>query len=154
MASFQRILAAIGVAPSSEGIFACAVNMSRALDAELIVASVINIRDMDIIRRISMMGYDIDGEHYLQGVRQEREDYLAKIMKNVPVGDLRMQTRIEIGNPLDKLLELMEQEKVDMIVMGPKGQTDLEHIMIGSVASKLFRRSPVTVVSYREKHET
>jgi nucleotide-binding universal stress UspA family protein len=35
--------------------------------------------------------------------------------------------------------------------MGVKGSTDLEQIFIGSVAEKLFRRSPVTVISYRDE---
>ncbi len=35
--------------------------------------------------------------------------------------------------------------------MGVKGRTDLEHILIGSVAEKLFERSPVTVISYRDE---
>ena len=40
-----------------------------------------------------------------------------------------------------------------MVVMGPKGRTDLEHVLVGSVASKLFKRSPATVVSYRSESQ-
>jgi nucleotide-binding universal stress UspA family protein len=41
-------------------------------------------------------------------------------------------------------------EKVDLVVMGIKGRTDLEYIFVGSVAEKLFQRSPVPIISYRD----
>jgi nucleotide-binding universal stress UspA family protein len=55
----------------------------------------------------------------------------------------------QIGNPIDELLKLILAEDIDVIVMGPKGRTDLEHILVGSVAEKIFRRSPATIISYR-----
>ena len=56
-----------------------------------------------------------------------------------------------VGNPWDELLKLIVAEEIDVVVMGPKGRTDLEHVLVGSVAEKVFRRSPATVISYRDE---
>ena len=48
-------------------------------------------------------------------------------------------------------LSLEKYSRIDMIVMGVKGRTDLQHAFVGSVADKIFRRSPVTVISYRDE---
>ena len=57
----------------------------------------------------------------------------------------------KVGNPVDELLKLIVKEHIDMVVMGVKGRTGLEHVLIGSVADKLFHNSPVPVVSFRDE---
>jgi nucleotide-binding universal stress UspA family protein len=42
---------------------------------------------------------------------------------------------------------MIVKEDVDMVVMGSRGRMDLEQVLVGSVASKIFRKSPATVVS-------
>ena len=56
------------------------------------------------------------------------------------------------SHSVDELLKTIVKENVDMVVMGLKGRTDLEHVLVGSVAEKLFRKSPVPVVSHRDKN--
>jgi nucleotide-binding universal stress UspA family protein len=63
-----------------------------------------------------------------------------------------MRIIFKVGNPIDELLKLIVKENVDMIVMGVKGHSDLEHVLVGSVAEKLFRRSPVPVISFRDEN--
>jgi nucleotide-binding universal stress UspA family protein len=64
---------------------------------------------------------------------------------------LKIRAIFRVGNPIDELLKLIVEEAVDVVVMGPKGRTDLEHVLVGSVAEKIFRRSPATVISYRDE---
>jgi nucleotide-binding universal stress UspA family protein len=151
MSNFRKIIAALGISEYSRGIFNYAARLATAIDADLTVVHVINSRDVDTVRRISAMGYNVDGEHYLQNVREDRMRFLEDIFSQSAFPRERLHILIQVGNPIEELLKLTLEEDADMIVMGPKGSTDLTHVLVGSVASKLFRHSPITVVSYREE---
>ncbi|WP_262175055.1 universal stress protein [Haloarcula laminariae] len=38
---------------------------------------------------------------------------------------------------------------MDMVVMGTHGRTGLDHYLMGSIAEKVVRRSPVPIVTVR-----
>ncbi len=149
MKKIERIMVALGSARYSKGIFNYAALLAGALNSELIAVNIIHTRDVEAVRSISSLGYNVDGEHYIESIRKEREKFLTAIIEKSGFPEDRVNLIIEVGNPIDKLLEFIVEKNADMIVMGPKGRTDLEHVLIGSVAQKLFRRSPVPVVSYR-----
>jgi len=154
MTECKKILVALGVTDYSKGIFNYALKLATALDAELIVANIINVRDVEAVSSIVSMGYEVDGDHYVEGVKQERKIFIDNIINKSNPADFpkdKIKIIIKVGNPIEKLLKLIIEENADMIVMGPKGRTDLEHVIVGSVAAKLFRRSPVTVVSYKDE---
>ena len=50
------------------------------------------------------------------------------------------------GSAAHRVLEAAEREKADLIVMGKKGQSALQKILIGSVTSQVLRHSPVPVL--------
>ena len=52
------------------------------------------------------------------------------------------------GSPAKKILEVAEKEKTDLIVMGKKGQSVMEKLIIGSVANHVLRHSPVPCLLY------
>ncbi len=149
MDDVQKVMVALAFSDYAEGIFKFAANIARCADAELIVASVLNARDVESVRTISAMGYDVDGEHYIQNIKDERRRILDEINANAEFPPDRIRTIFLVGNPIYELLKLIVDEAVDVVVMGPKGRTDLEHVLVGSVAEKIFRRSPATVISYR-----
>jgi len=149
MEDIKKILVALAFSEYAKGIFNFAAGLAERLEAELIVASVINSRDVATVRKISSMGYDVDGEHYIEGVRKEREIILEQIMKESSFPDEKISTTFNVGNPVDELLKIIVERDVGLVVMGIKGHTDVEHFLVGSVAEKLFRRSPVPVISFR-----
>ena len=150
MEDVKKIMVALAFSEYAEGTFKFAANFALCAEAELIVASVINARDVESVRTISAMGYEVDGEHYIQSIKDERRRILDEVTSATALPRDRIRTFFLVGNPIDELLKLVLEEAVDVVVMGPKGRTDLEHVLVGSVAEKIFRRSPATVISYRD----
>ena len=151
MDEIKKILVAVGFSEYAEGIFNYSDQLAQKLGAELVVANIINSRDVEAVTTITKMGYDLDPERYIKELKEERRNAFEETVKNATLSRDSIKLVLQVGNPLDELLKIIVKEKVDLVVMGVKGRTDLEHIFIGSVAEKLFRRSPVTVVSYRDE---
>jgi nucleotide-binding universal stress UspA family protein len=146
----KKILAALDLADYSPRIYAFAASLARDLGANLIVANIINHRDVEAVRTISSMGYDVDGAHFITTVKAERQSRIKEIIQQSGFPEVSPRIVIRTGNPIQGLLDIISDEHIDMVVMGPKGRTDLSHVLVGSVAEKLFRRSPATVISYRD----
>jgi nucleotide-binding universal stress UspA family protein len=151
MDEINKIMVALGFSEYSQGIFNYADKLAAKLGAELIVANIINSRDVEAVTTISNMGYDLDPERYIKEVREERRQAFEAVTKNASIDRDALKLIVQVGDPADELLKIIVRENIGAVVMGIKGRTDLEHLFIGSIAEKLFRRSPVTVVSYRDE---
>ncbi len=151
MDEIKKIMVAVGFSEYAEGIFNYSDKLADKLGAELIVANIINSRDVEAVATITRMGYDLDPEKYIRELKEERRNAFEEMVKGSTSSMDAIKLILQVGNPIDELLKIIVKEKVDLVVMGVKGRTDLEHILIGSVAEKLFRRSPVTIVSYRDE---
>jgi nucleotide-binding universal stress UspA family protein len=151
MDNVKKVMVALAFSEYAEGTFKFAARFAQGSDAELIVVTVLNSRDVESVQTISAMGYDVDGEHYVDSVEKERRGMLETIADQAHFPGLKIRAIFRVGNPIDELLKLIVEEAVDVVVMGPKGRTDLEHVLVGSVAEKIFRRSPATVISYRDE---
>jgi nucleotide-binding universal stress UspA family protein len=150
MDNVKKVRVALAFSEYAPGTFKFAAQFAQGTGAELSIASVINMRDVESVRTIWAMGYKVDGEHYIQSIRDERHTVRARLAAQAQYPLERLRIFMPVGHPIDEILRLVFKEEIDVVVMGPKGRTDLEHVLVGSVAEKVFRRSPATVISYRD----
>jgi len=151
MGAAKKILVAAGSSRYTQDLLNYAAEIAESMNAELIIASIINARDIEAVGTIAAMGYDVDSENYVAGVQAERQQELDNILKKIAGLPEKVRTVFKTGNPSDELLKVAVKENVDLILMGIKGRTDLEYIFVGSVAEKVFRRSPIPILSYRDE---
>ena len=151
MDAMNRIMVAVGFNGYAEELLTFAIRIAGGFSAELIIVNIIHSRDIEAVGTIAAMGYDVDSEHYVSSIRQERQQALDRILKKNSYPTEKIRTIIKTGNPTEELLKLALKEDIDLIVMGIKGRTELSHMLVGSVAEKVFRRSPVPILSYRDE---
>ncbi len=151
MNSINKIMAAVGFTEYTEELLGYAAGIADSIGAEMIVVNIINSRDVEAVGAIAAMGYEVDSEHYVSGVEEERRRALEQVLKKISFPAERIRPVFKVGHPVEELLKIAVKENVDLIVMGIKGRSDLEHLLVGSVAEKIFRRSPVPILSYRDE---
>jgi nucleotide-binding universal stress UspA family protein len=152
MTAIKKIMVPLAFSPISEGLLNYAASLAGPLGAELVVVSVINERDVEAVQRIASFGYEVDEQEYVKSIEQRRITRLQEMVKKLELDENMIHVIFKVGHPADILLKLALKEEVDMIVMGVKAKTEFVHAFTGSVAEKIFRRSPISVVSYRDEH--
>jgi nucleotide-binding universal stress UspA family protein len=88
------------------------------------------------------------------------QKFQARLDKIVPTSEsIQVERRIVEGDPAAVILRVAEETNCDLIVMGTHGRSGLSHLLMGSVAEVVVRKStcPVLVAKVspsRMKEET
>ena len=83
----------------------------------------------------------------------DRQERLALMITESDCKKLGIKATAKVctGVPYIELLKEIQSQKPDLLIMGTKGRSNLVDTIIGSCAQKMFRRSPIPVLSIREK---
>jgi nucleotide-binding universal stress UspA family protein len=146
----SKIMVAVDFSDYSSKIIAYAGRLAEKLGAELLFVNVINQRDINIVDKITMYTDKISVKGYLAEVVKDRTQEIQKLIKESNCSKIPNQFLIKKGVPFSELIKTAREEKVDMVVMGTKGRGDIEGILFGSQAEKMFRHCPVPLLSIRE----
>lgn len=151
MGAEKKIMVAVGMNRYTEGLVKYATDIADTMRAELISVSIINSRDVEAVGTIADMGYEVDGDNYVAGIKAERKEEFEKILKKIGHPSDKVRMVLKVGDPGEEILKVALKEAVDLVIMGIKSRTDIEYALIGSVAEKVFRRSPIPILSYRDE---
>lgn len=132
----SKILVAVDGSKYSDKAFEYATNTIKTHKQQLII--------VHIIENLGNIGYS-----NLNQLKQDSHIMLQKYISNAESKGLKSSVRIieEQGtSPAEKILEIAEKEKVDIIVVGTKGQKPSEQFLLGSTSYKVAHYSKCTVI--------
>lgn len=147
MKTIKKILYATDFSESSVPACDYALTLAKLAGAELHVLHVIGeFAD----RRKSMIQPEamtlLEREVEIQAVKEMKDFCEEKFDGEVPY-----TTEVVMGIPFQEIIKKAGELPADLIVVGTHGRTGLEHVIVGSTAERLVRRSPVPVLTVRAK---
>jgi nucleotide-binding universal stress UspA family protein len=151
MSKTKKIMVAVDFSEYSPKIAAHAGQLAADLGAELIFVNVINQRDIDMVKQVTMHTDKISVKDYINGLIDDRNEKMQRLLQETNCSRIPNRFLIKKGVPFMKLVETAKEEKVDMVVMGTKGRGNIAGVLFGSQAEKMFRHSPVPLLSIRER---
>src|SRR5262245_58708075 len=87
---------------------------------------------------------------FIQHLEAEVEHNMQACLERVTAGELEGEIVVVHGVPFQEILETAKQQQVDLIVMGMHGRTGFHYLLLGSVAEKVVRLAPCSVLVVRQ----
>ncbi len=84
---------------------------------------------------------------------EQAEEELKRIKKDEFGDSKKVLTNAEVGHPVQKLVEYAKSNEIDLILLATHGRTGSEHFIIGSVAEKIVRNAPCSVLVFRRRKQ-
>ena len=145
MRNFSKILIAVDFSDSSVNAFQLALSMARQYSAQLLVLHVIN-------EPVDLRGFYVPHISF-EKLEEEIEEGAQKMMESFCRRNLEdfsnYECRIVPGLPYEQIIAQAGEKGADLIVMGTHGRAGLDHVLFGSTAEKVVRKSDLPVLTVR-----
>jgi nucleotide-binding universal stress UspA family protein len=87
----------------------------------------------------------------LEPLRQEGRKAVRDVEVAGAQASLDVITEIVEGVPAEEILDYSATHGIDLVVMGTQGRTGVDRFVMGSVAERVVRQSPVPVLTVRQQ---
>ncbi|HXV19670.1 MAG TPA: universal stress protein [Desulfuromonadales bacterium] len=145
MRDFKTILFATDFSESSDYAFQYAYSLAKKFNARLLLVHVIN-------EPVDLRGFYVPHISF-EKLEEEIEEGAKKMMEKFCRTHIRdydnFESIIVPGIPYDEIIKKATDNSADLIIVGTHGRTGLDHVLFGSTAEKVVRKSQVPVMTIR-----
>src|SRR5262245_27902730 len=132
---FRRILVTTDFSDGTADALAYAFSVAQENESEITLLHVVHDISVDMSGRYQ--------DSLLNGVRRQLEDLIPAEARNW----CNVLTRVETGVPYRIIQRILEDQKIDLLVMNIHGKGMLERALLGSTAERVVRAASCPVMS-------
>ncbi len=82
---------------------------------------------------------------------EKAKKQMAKLIEDPRFEGVKINQQLRVGTPYHGMNKIITEKKVDLVVMGTAGHSDLEHMIIGSNTEKVVRTAHCPVLTMHNK---
>jgi len=146
MNSFRHILVPTDFGEPAVRALDLAIELAAKFESRV---TVLHVSWVSPYAAASQNGFYWPAEELEKAARKELDAALSKATGRYP----NVDGLVRVGEPSQTILEVAKERRADLIVMGTHGRRGLSRVLLGSVAEKTVRLSPIPVVTICGKAE-
>jgi nucleotide-binding universal stress UspA family protein len=149
MKNIQRIIVCIDFSIYSPEIIEYAAGVAERNSAEIVAVNVINQRLIESLKKEFAVSdfHTFSLDKFIADEIRKRTLNLDDLIKKYVSDNIPTRISIKSGVPYEEILKVVDDENADLLVISSKGRTNFHDYMFGTTAEKIFRHSPVSVLS-------
>jgi nucleotide-binding universal stress UspA family protein len=133
-----------------------AADIARKSGAELTLLHVIEEAVGNSLNVEGQVSADSGWEEKIFNLKliERAKKQMAKVAEDSRFENVRLKTELRVGTPYHGMNKIIVDKKVDLVVMGTSGRSDLEQMIIGSNTEKVVRMAGCPVLTVHNKPAT
>jgi len=159
--NFKRILCPVDLSSFSRDALKLAAEISKSTNATLYLLHVIH-NPLDELYMTSITQADpasielyrkepTKRSQLLKTIKEHSQILLKQFCHNQLQQIPKARYIIETGDPFEKIIDVAEGRRINLIVLATHGRTGIKRLIIGNVAEKVVRHAPCAVLTVRAK---
>lgn len=142
-AAIDRVLLPTDGSPESESAVEHAAAVAEACDASVRVLSVVDTRAMAAQSELA------PSETVIRSLEEQSTHAVETAAEQLEAAGVDVETDVIQGAPSETICEAAADGGADLVVMGTRGRSGLDRVLLGSVTERTVRHAPVPVVTVR-----
>ncbi|KAB1188730.1 MULTISPECIES: universal stress protein [Haloferax] len=124
-----------------------ALDHAQKYDATVHVLYVADVRD------VAHAAPAVSPTRVRDALHDSGQEVLERVGSRLRAAGVDVEATVTEGTPESEILEFANRDDIDLVVMGTHGRSGLDRYLIGSVAERVVRSSPVPVLTVRQESE-
>ncbi len=149
MVALKKIAFCTDFSENSDEAFDLAFDLTQKYDAQLFLVHVVPPLVFPSPVMEDFISEQANLEFYKDAVQRAAEQIESTYLRK-PGDFTNAFIRVLSGHPASEILNFIEQEKIDLVVMGTHGLTGLAHFFLGSTAERVVRRATCSVLTVHQ----